>query len=115
MEQRVSNHRNGIDDIRDCATHIGNALPNNPQRVEFILESITSQDNALQATLGNIRANTNGIRSDFEGASSHLIEVDPYRRSKKSNSMKPNPATVSAVTFSGRGKTRVDLRWNTRQ
>ena len=59
--------------------------------------------------MGNIRANTNGLRSDFEGASSHLIEVDPYRRSTKSNPTKTKPVKVSAVKFSGQGKTGVDL------
>ena len=57
----------------------------------------------------------NGLRSNFEGASIHLIEVDPYRRSTKSNPTKPNPGKVSAVTFAGHGKTGVDLRWHTRQ
>ena len=63
----------------------------------------------------NIRANTNGIRSDFEGASSHLIEVDPYRRSTKYNPTKPKPVKVSVVTFAGQGETGVDLRWHNQQ
>ena len=90
MEQHVSNHWTAIDNLRDCAT-LNPPTPNAPQRVEFLLDSITSQDNALQAAMGNICADTNGLRSDFEGASSHLIEVDPYQRSKKSNPTKPNP------------------------
>ena len=101
-----------IDNIRDCATHIGNAVPNNLQRVEFLLDSITSRDNALHAAMGNIYTDTNGPRSGFEGTLSHLIEVDPYRRSTKSNPTKPNPVKFSAVTFSGQNKTVVDLRWN---
>ena len=51
LEQYVLNRRTAIDDIRDCATCIGNAVPNTPQRVEFLLGSITSQDNALQAAM----------------------------------------------------------------
>ena len=65
--------------------------------------------------MGNIRAATNGLMGDFEGASSHLIEVDPYRIATKSNKKKPNPVKVSAVTFSGRGGNEVELCWNTRQ
>ena len=65
--------------------------------------------------MGNIRVDTNGLRNYFEVASRHLIEVDLYRRSTKSNQMKPNPVKFSAETFSGRGKTGVDLRWHTRQ
>ena len=30
LEHHVSNHQNTIDDLRDCATHIGNAVPNTP-------------------------------------------------------------------------------------
>ena len=115
LEQHVSNHQTAIDDLRYFATHIGNAVPKTPQMVKFLLESITSQDNALQASMGNIRTDTNGLRSDFEGASSHLIEVDPHQISTKSNHTKPNPVKVSLVTFSGRGKTGVDLHWYTRQ
>ena len=115
MEQHVSNHRTAIDDLRDCATHIGNAVPNTPQRVEFLLESITSQDNALQASMENIFSDTNGPRIDFEGASIHLIEVDPYWIYTKSNPTKPKPVKVSEVTFDGRGKTGVNIRWHTQQ
>ena len=115
LEQYVSNHDTAIDDICDFANHIGNAIPNTTQRVEFLLESITSQDNSLQADMINIRADTNGLRSDFEVSSSRLVEVDPYWRSTKSNPTKPNPGKVSAVTFYRRVKTRVDLRWHTRQ
>ena len=63
----------------------------------------------------NIRANTNDLRIDFEGASLHLIEVDPYQRSKKSKPTKPNPVKVSAVMFARQGKTVVELHWNTLQ
>ena len=104
FEQHVLNHLTAIDNLRFFATHIGNAVTNTPQRVEFLLESIASQVNSIQAAMGNIWAETNILRSDFEGASSHLIEVDPYWRSTKSNTTKPNPAKVSAVTFAGRGK-----------
>ena len=72
-------------DLCDCLTHIGNAVPNTPQRVKFLLVSITSQDNALQSAMGNIRADTNGLRGDFGGASIHLVEVDLYWKFTKSN------------------------------
>ena len=65
--------------------------------------------------MGNFRSDNNGLRSDSKGASSHLIEVDQYRRSTKYDPTKPNPVKVSAVTFSGRGKTEVDLHWHTQK
>ena len=116
LEQHVSNHRTAVDDLVDCALHINNAVPNMSQRVEYLLESISCQDSSLQAAMGNIRADTNGMRSNFETAASHLIEVDPYRRaSNQQNPNKGRQANVSAVTFAGRGKTGVDLRWHTRK
>ena len=115
LEQHVSNHRTAIENLCDCTTHIVNTVPNIPQRVKFLLEFITSQDNSLHAVMVNIRANTNGLRCDFEVTSSHLIEVDPYQRSTKYNPKKPNPVKVLVITFSGRGKTGVYLCWNTSQ
>jgi hypothetical protein len=116
LEQHVSNHRTAVDDLNDCAHHINNAVPNMSQRVEYLLESISCQDSSLQAAMGNIRADTNNMRSNFEAAASHLIEVDPYRRaSNPGNNPKGKQAYVSAVTFAGRGKTGVDLRWHTRK
>ncbi len=114
LEQHVSNHRSAIDDLNDCALHIQAAVPNTPQRVEYLLESITCQDSSLQAAMGNVRADTNNMRSDFEAASNHLIEVDPYKKLRNGGN-KSNTANVSSVSFAGRGKTGVDLRWHSRQ
>jgi len=67
--------------------------------------------------MGNIRADMNNMHSNFEAAASHLIEVDPYHRSsnQQGNNNRGKQANVSAVTFAGRGKTGVDLRWHTRK
>ena len=111
LEQHVSNNRTAVNDLRECYIHIGNAVPNFPQQVEYLLESTLSQDNTLHAAMGNIHADTNGLCSDFEAASIHLIEVDTYTRS--SNTLNKNRQdNVYSVTFSGRGQTCVDLRWN---
>ena len=113
LEQHVSNHRTAVDDLQDCSLHINNAVPNMAQRVEYLLESISCQDNSLQAAMGNVRADTNNMRGDFEAAASHLIEVDPYRRASRQNNNK-TVANVSGVSFAGRGTTGVDLRWHPR-
>ena len=78
LEQHVSNHRTAVDDLKECNTHIGTAIPNDAQQVEYLLESITSQDSSLHAAMGNVRANTNNLCTDFEAAANHWIEVDPY-------------------------------------
>ena len=110
LESHVSNHRQAVDDLRECSQHITVPVPDQSQRVEYLIDSVTCQDNTLQAAIGLIRANTNNMRSDFEAAASSLIEVDPYKRSMRSN---PRTATVSAIDYSaGRGETGVDLRWH---
>ena len=94
--------------------YIGNSVPNISQRVEYLLESISSPGNALQAAMVNIHADTNGLCSDFEAASSHIIEVDPYT-CYYNPSNKNIQSNVSYVNFAVRGKTDVDLRWHNRQ
>ena len=69
----MSNHRQAFDDLRECASHITTNVPNEPQRVEYLIDSFTSKDNTLQAAIGLIRANTNNMRNDFEAAASSMI------------------------------------------
>ena len=80
----MSNHRQSIDDLRDCENHITVSVPDQSQRVEYLIDSISCNDTALQAAIGLVRANTNNMRHDFEVAASALIEVDPYRKSQRS-------------------------------
>ena len=103
----MSNHRQAFDDLRECAAHITTNVPGEPQRVEYLIDSITSKDNTLQEAIGLIRANTNNMRNDFEAAASSMIEVDPYRRLARNPTRN---ADISAI--SGRGSTGVDLRFH---
>lgn len=115
LETHVSNHRQAVDDLRECSDHITVSVPDQSQRVEYLIDSIACNDNTLQAAIGLIRANTNNMRNDFESAASALIEVDPYRRSQRSNNNNPKTANVSSIDFSaGRGTSGVDLRWHPR-
>ena len=108
----MSNHRQAVDDIKECSNHITVVVPDQSQRVEYLIDSINCNDTTLQASLGLVRANTNSMRSDFELTSSTLIEVDPYRRYQRTPSRNPD-ANVSEIDFSsGRGSSGVDLRWH---
>jgi hypothetical protein len=112
FEKHVSNHRQAVDDLKDCATHITVTAPDESQRVEYLIDSINCADSTLQAAIGLIRSNVNNMREDFESAANALIEVDPYRRSQR-QPQKP-AGQVSAIDFSsGRGDSGVDLRWHT--
>lgn len=116
LETLVSNHRQAVDDLIECQFRIHTQVPDEAQRVEYLLDAITCQDSALQAAIGNIRANTNDMRSQFEAASSHLIEVDPYKRIARSSQGGGGNARVSDTRFNaGRGRTGVDLRWYPRK
>ena len=103
LETHVSNHRQAYDDLRECSTHITVPVPSDPQRVEYLIDSITSKDSTLQASIGLVRANTNNMSNEFEGAANILIEIDPYRGSTRTNNRDVN---FSAIDFSaGRGNT----------
>lgn len=111
LETHVSHQRTSADDLRDCANHITVPVPNASQRVEYLIDSITCKDAALQAVIGLIRSNNNNMRNDFEAAATAMIEVDPYKRSSKNVSNRN--ANVSALDFNaGRGVTGVDLRFH---
>ena len=115
FETHVSNHRQAVDDLNECSEHITVPVPDASQRVEYLIDSITCQDNTLQAAIGLVRANTNNMRNDFELAASALIEVDPYKRSQRQVPSNPRDANVSAIDFNaGRGDSGVDLRWHSK-
>ena len=76
--------------------------------MECLIDSITSKDITLQASIVLVFPNTNNMRNNFEGAANIFIDIDPYRRSTSTNTRNVN---VSAINFSaGMGNTRVDLR-----
>ena len=85
-------------------------MPDGPQRVEYLIDSINCSDNTLQATIGLIRVNTNNMRKDSEVVASSLIEVDPYKRQQRNTPTKE--FTVFGVFFAGRGASSVYLRWH---
>ena len=110
LETHVSNPRQAYDDLREFSTHINVPVPSNPQIVEYLIDSITSKDSTLQDSIGLVRANTNNMRNNFEGSANIIIEIDPYRRSTRTNT---RDANVYAIDFiSGRGNTGVDLRFH---
>ena len=47
LDTHVYNHRQAYDDLRECSTHITVPVPSDPQRVEYLIDSITSKDRNL--------------------------------------------------------------------
>ncbi len=112
LERHVSNHRQAVEDITECASVISVPIPDQSQRVEYLIDSINNQDPGLQAALSLIRNNTN-LRRDFEGAANAMIEVDPYKKSQGAAAKAQREAQISAIDYgAGRGSTGVDLRWH---
>ena len=47
LETHISNHRQAVDDILECSSHITVAVPDQPQRVEYLLDLINCSDFTL--------------------------------------------------------------------
>lgn len=113
MEKHVSNHRQYVEDLSDCADRITKTVHGEEPRVENLIDSIDCAENTVQATIGLIRSNVGGMRSNFEKFSSAFIEVDPYMKSMKRIN-KQRTAQISALDYKpDQGITGVDLRWHT--
>ena len=82
------------------------------QQVEYLIDSNSCIDATLQAAIGIVRANTNGMRGVFESASSSLIEVDPYQCSYRGG----HTEQVSGIDFSAcHGNTGINIRWHSKK
>lgn len=57
------------------------------------MDSISNQDSALQAAIGN------GMRSQFENAAARMLEVDPYRRAARNQHKPAKIAKISDTRF----------------
>lgn len=111
MESHVSKHRRAHDQITECSSHIACQIITGPQKVEYLLDSITCENHDVAAAMAIIRT-TRTKRDNFEEAASTLIEIDPYRptRSARSGDRTGKVAAVSAGEY---GETGVRLRWPT--
>ena len=99
LENHVSLYHSAHNDLTDCNNHITVNVPDVSQKVEYLIDSITCSDSALQASIRLVRANTNNMRSDFEKSASTLIEVDPYRHGNKSTEAKISAIVFNAIQY----------------
>ena len=112
LEKHVSSHRQCYEELLNCADHVPTMLPGESQRVTFLIDSIECIDGPVYATIGIIRADVNGMKSNFEKAASALIDVDPYVKGRNRGN-NGRTATISSLEYTGRGGSGVDLRWHT--
>ena len=114
LENHVSKHRRGHDQIVECADHIPVTLLTGAQKVEYLLDSIVSTNLDIVTAQGLIRNDT-VKRANFESAASTLIEVDPFVPNNRNNrGRNGRNANVSQMLVGGRGKSGVDLRWHSK-
>ena len=117
VEAHVSKHRKAHQ-IVECSAHISCPTITSEQKVEYLLDSISCNDNTIQATLALIRSNPT-LRGDFEQAASNIIEVDPHRKLKAVTTGKRpayNISDSSMISYgAGRGQSGVDLRWHSKK
>ena len=65
LETHITNHHQAFEDLRECSEHITMPVPDQSQRVEYLIDSLACGENTFQAAIGLMRANTNDIRQNF--------------------------------------------------
>ena len=78
LETNITNHRQAFGDIWKFSEHITVPVPDQSQRVEYLIEILACGESIFKAAIGLVQANTNDMRQNFEAAATALIEVDPY-------------------------------------
>ena len=114
LETHITNHRQIFDDLHKFSKHITVPVPDQSQRVEYLIDSLAYGDNKLQAAIGLLKDNTNEMRQNFKASSTDIIEVDPYQQYQRAPGPRgTNVLTAEVIDFkSGCGSTGFDLRWN---
>lgn len=115
LDKFTNLHRAAYVALEEAALHVNFQLPNEHTRVGYLLENIVNNDADLRAALASIRADLNGMRSNFERAVAFMLPVCPYAKHSKRNNNN-NYAQISDVQLQGKrySKTGVDLRWHTK-
>ena len=114
LETHITNHRQIFDDLHKFSKHITVPVPDQSQRVEYLIDILTCGDYTLQGAIGLVLANTNDMRQNFEATATAIIEVDPYQQSQIAPGTRGmNVSTAEGIDFKdGCCSTGVDLRWH---
>ena len=98
LEKFASSHRNAFVMMQQCEAHVGHQLPNERQRVTYLIDNIECPDAPLQAAMAQVRTDStaNGPRNDFEQAVTIILPHDPVMR-KRSSSGQKRKAEISSV------------------
>jgi hypothetical protein len=124
LERFIAQHRNAYVSMQAAAQHSPYQLPNPYTRVGYLLDAILCNDAGLQAAMASIKTDSQGMRTDFEAAATHLLPYDPvqkrYAGGKRAaadisdtTGEETNVSVASFGTKKGTGSTGVALRFHT--
>ena len=120
LERYCNRHRTAHAALDEARAHVDVHEFNDTSKVKYLIENIENSDADLKAAIGMIRADHNGLKSDFEGAIRLLLPVDPFkpRGGKFGKDGKRTFGEVGSATAEGRsqhgtGKTGVELCFHT--
>ena len=114
LDKFTNLHRTAFVALQEAGIHVNFQLPNEHTRVGYLIDNINNSDPDLRAALASIRANTNGMRDNFETAVTFMLPVCPYAKHSRNRNNHNNPI-ISEITLKGKqhSKTGVDFRWHT--
>ena len=112
LEKFCGVHRTAYVQMQEAAVHVQFQLPNEHSRVGFLIDNIVHSDPDLRAAIANVRADRDGMRTDFENTVTYILPVDPFVK-KPAQSQRTNPQVSAAnLQNKSKSKTGVDFRWH---
>ena len=107
MSTHTGFHRDHHQRMVRAANHIDVTVPSQRQRCIALIDSIDSTHPDVSAHLSSIKADPNGMGSDFDLTAEHLMKSDPVEKTLT----KTKKGLISS-TLGGRGNdTGVEFRW----
>ena len=118
LEKFCNKHRTAHAFLDEAKEHVEVHKFNASSKVKYLIDNIENSNANLKAAIGMIRANYNGLKTDFEGSIRLLLPVDPFKaRGGRSLNGKRNYADVGSLNADsdtvsksfGTGKTGVEF------
>ena len=114
LEKFCNKHRTAHAALDEARAHVDMHDFNETSKVKYLIDNIENSDADLKAAVGMIRADHNGLKSDFEGAIRLLLPVDPFkpRGGKFGMDGKRTFGEVGSATMIGNLMAPERLEWN---
>ena len=121
LEKYCNKHRAAHAFLDEAKDHVKVHEFNDGSKVKYLIDNIEISNADLKAAIGMIRANNNGLKTNFEGAIRLLLPVNPFKPRGGKYNGKRNYAEVGSTRAGGdndqvsygTGKTGVELCYYT--